>query len=269
MNGWQLRLTVAATLLSVAGCSTVRYSEDFDPQASFSDYRTYDWILPSEDEQAALERINPFLERRLQRAVEGEMARRGFELSPAAEPDLLVSVYPVVPERGADSSGRAGAAYGRGAHRTPVQVSVGFGFGFGRPYGYGYRYPYFGYPYGSFGYPYAHFGYPYAWGFGYPYFAFAFPLYGYPGYGWGSAYHRGYYHSAGGYGYSSPAALDGLAPGTLVVDVVDARTRELIWRGWAEGAFYDMPRPEQLDEYIGRVVGKTMKGFPPPDAERR
>ncbi len=270
MDGWYARLTLVATLLLAAACSTIRYSEDYDPQASFSRYRTYDWILPSEDEQAALERINPFLERRLQRAVEAEMAQRGFELSPAGDPDLLVSVFPVVPERGADSRGRAGPAHSRGAYRSPVQVSVGFGFGFGHPYGYGYRYPYFGYRYPYWGYPYwgnPYWGYPFGWGFGYPFFGLAFPIYGYSDYGWGPAYYGGYY-SAGGYGYSSPLALDGLAPGTLVVDVIDARTRELVWRGWAEGAFYDMPRPEQLSEYVGQVVGKIMKGFPPPDEER-
>jgi hypothetical protein len=250
MDGWRARLMLVAIASLAVGCSTVKYSADYDPQVSFSGYKTYDWILPSEDEQAALERINPFLERRLQRSVEAELTQRGFELQPGA-PDLLVSVYPVVPPRGADSRGRAGWGGARGAYRSPVHVSVGFGFGYGRPYRYGYRYPYFGYRSPFWGYPY--WGYPYGWGFAYPHFAVAFPVY--PSYGWGG-------------GYSSGVALDGLAPGTLVIDVVDVQADELIWRGWAEGAFYDMPRPEQLDEYIAQVVGKMMKDFPPPDEQR-
>lgn len=266
MDGWHARLALVAALTLTAACSTIRYSQDYDPQATFSRYTTYDWIMPSEDEQAALERINPFLERRLQRAVEGEMTQRGFELTPASEPDLLVSVYPIVPERGENANGRARRP---GGPHSAVRVSVGFGFGhpYGYGYGYGYRYPYFGYPSPYFGYPYSYFGYPFGWGFGYPHFAISFPIYGYGDYGWRPAYGGGYY-SYGGYGYSSPVALDGLAAGTLVVDVVDARTRELVWRGWAEGAFYDMPRPDQLSEYVGEVVGKMMKGFPPPDEGR-
>jgi len=251
MDGWRTRLILVASLALAVSCSTVRYSADYDPQVTFSRYKTYDWIIPGQDEQAALERVNPFLERRLQRAVDAEMAQRGIELKPGV-PDLLVSVYPVVPAR--DSRGRAGPAYSHGVYRSPVHVSVGFGFGFGHPYRYGYRYPYFGYPGAYWGYP--GWGYPYGWGFGYPYFAVAFPVY--PSYAWDRAYG----------GYSSGVALDGLAPGTLVIDVVDTQKDELVWRGWAEGAFYDMPGPEQLDKYIGEVVGKMMKGFPPPDAER-
>jgi hypothetical protein len=244
MNGWHTRSALVAILALAAACSTVKYSSDYDPQASFTAFKTYDWILPTEDEQAALERANPFLERRLQRAVESELSDRGFVKNTGGEPDVLVSVYPIVPDRRADQRGRAAP---RGAYRSPVNVSVGFGVAFGRPYRYGYGYPGFGYRYPYYGFRYPHFGYPYSYGFGYPYFAISFPVYGYA--------RRGY--APGG-------ALGGVAPGTLVVDVVDARTEELVWRGWAEGAMWELPRPEQLDKYVDEVVAKVMKGFPPP-----
>jgi hypothetical protein len=228
---------LVASLAAAAACSTVRYSSDFDPQATFTAYETYDWILPSEDEQAALERANPFLEQRLQRSVESELADRGFVKSTGGRPDVLVSVYPIVPDPRQRPRGRAAPR----AYRNPVNVSVGFGVAFGGPYRYGWGYPY---PYYGFRYPY--FGYPY-YGFGYPYFAVTLPVYGYA--------RRG--GAPGG-------ALGGAAPGTLVVDVVDARTDELVWRGWAEGALWELPRPEQLDKYVAEVVAKLMKRFPPP-----
>jgi len=52
-------------------------------------------------------------------------------------------------------------------------------------------------------------------------------------------------------------------PGTLVVDVYDARTGELLWRGWAEDAMAYAPEPEHMSEFIEETVGKIMQTFPP------
>jgi hypothetical protein len=215
----------------VAGCSTVRYSSDFDPEIAFSEYRTYDWMVLNERERAALERINPFLERRLQRAVESELADRGFVKGDGEEVDVLVSVFPIVLERP--------EGYSRG-RRPGSRVNVIVGFGLGRGY-YPYRFPY-GYPY--FGYGYRGFS-PYWLPFGYPYFAFWNPYFDYPR-------------------DPNRVARDGLGPGTLVVDVIDGESGELAWRGWAEGALLDTPSSEKLDEYAGEVISKILKGFPPP-----
>jgi hypothetical protein len=262
-------LLLISLSLPLAACATVKYSEDYDRQATFEDYETYDWIAPSEDERAALERVNPFLERRLQRAVEAELADRGFVRSVEDDPDFWVSVYPLVPS--SEDGPRARGARGH--------VSIGFGLGFGHPYRYGYpyygfrypyyglRYPYFGYRYPYSGYRYPSWGYPYVAGFGFPYFAIWYPFPGYSGYGWGPGYTGGY-HSFGGYGYPAAIAVDGLGPGTIVVDVTDAQTGELAWRGWAEGALVDVPGPNQLTEYADEIVANIMKGFPPTSASR-
>jgi hypothetical protein len=275
-----LRWRIPSLLLvsvAVAACSTVRYSADYDQQASFAHFATYGWIAPTDDEQAALERINPFLERRLQRAVDRELADRGFEASTSSDPDFLVSVYPVVARVSQASAGTA-TAQPYGLNRpSRVHVSVGFGVGFGHPYGFGLPYWHgFGYPYGfGFGYPYGFgFGYPYGFGFGYPYgsgfgypFGFAYrgyryPYYGYRPYGFRPAFFVGY-SSPIGRGYAPMGAAGGLTVGTIVLDVIDARTDELVWRGWAEGALFEAPRSDQLAQYADEVVGKILEGFPP------
>jgi hypothetical protein len=242
-------LWLASLTLAVAACSTVRYSADYDRQAEFARLRTYDWVLPTEDEQAALERISPFLERRLQRAVEQELAEGGFVRVTDGDPDFWVSVYPVVPSRD-------DPAWGRGARRGPrLNVTVGFAVGFGRPYRYGYGYPYYGFQYPYFGYPHFVMG-------GYPFFAFTYSPFGYPAYRLYPGFAAGYY-PGGGYAYSG-AALDGLQPGTLIVDVIDVQADALVWRGWAEGAFLEAPPADKIAEYVDEVVAKIMKGFPPP-----
>ncbi len=234
MNTIRLVIMACLTLL-VAGCSTVRYSMDYDREATFQDYKTYAWFAPGEDEQAELERVNPFLQRRLERAVEAELSKRGFARSAEGEPDFLVAVYSPVPDR---------REIARRPYRNPrVNVAVGVGFGSRYPYRHGFGYPYFGYPY---------FSYPY---FGYPY-------YGYPGYLWYPGFRGGHY-SVAAYGYPAARVLDGPRPGTIVVDVVDTRTDQLAWRGWAEGALLEAPGPDELAEYVDKVVAKIMKKFPP------
>jgi hypothetical protein len=263
-------LLLGSLTLALAAFSTVKYSADYDRQAAFVQYRTYDWLLPTADEQAALERVNPFLERRLQRADGRELADRGFVKSTEGDPDWWVSVYPLVPTRGDDSSGDSALTHSHGAYpRSRVNLSVGFAVGFGHPYWFGfghpyftYSYPYFGYPYSfAYGYPYFGFRYPY-FGFRYPYFGFRYPYFGYPRYRWYPGFGVGYYSSAG-YAFTVAVALGGLGPGTLVIDPIDAQTDELVWRGWAERALLEAPGPDRLTEYVDEVVGRIMKEFPP------
>ena len=52
-------------------------------------------------------------------------------------------------------------------------------------------------------------------------------------------------------------------PGTLVIDVIDSGSGEVVWQGLADGALLDMPPADELDDFIDRVVGRTLQGFPP------
>jgi hypothetical protein len=47
--------------------------------------------------------------------------------------------------------------------------------------------------------------------------------------------------------------------GTLVVDFVDAKTKELFWRGWAKGEVNDSIAKEKIDETVGKILEK----YPP------
>jgi hypothetical protein len=52
--------------------------------------------------------------------------------------------------------------------------------------------------------------------------------------------------------------------GTLVIDIVDAATKQLIWRGLAQGALPEKPlTPEEAEKKINKVVGKILDKFPP------
>ena len=117
--------SVVAALFVVlgSGCSTVSYSEDFDRQAPVPSSGTWAWKPLTTAQQRSLAEISPFLQRRIERAVERELDGRGFALVSDARPDFLVSPYPILPDRSSRAVSTARA-------RSPVRVSVGIGVGY-------------------------------------------------------------------------------------------------------------------------------------------
>ena len=229
-----------------SACSPVSYSEDFDRQVRVPTTGTWTWVPLSSAQVQSLAAINPFLQRRIERAVEREFDSRGFTLVPDGRSDFLVSAYPILPER------RSVTTTARRA-RAPVNVSVGVGVGFGRPRGWGRPSGY-----GGWGRPVGFRGWNWwSWGWGW-----GFPYYGNPYFGWTPGV--GYaVVSTGGYGRRSVIGSGDRGPGTLVIDVIDSGSGEVVWQGLADGALLDMPPADELDDFIDRVVGRTLQGFPP------
>ncbi len=67
----------------------------------------------------------------------------------------------------------------------------------------------------------------------------------------------------GGYGRPAVIGSGDRAPGTLVIDVIESASGEVVWQGLAKGALLDMPSGDELDAYIAQVVRRTLEGFPP------
>ena len=61
---------------------------------------------------------------------------------------------------------------------------------------------------------------------------------------------------------SGTATTQEILTGTLVVDIIDARTNTLAWRGMASGDINTTARPEQRDKNINRAVQKMFKNYP-------
>jgi len=53
-----------------------------------------------------------------------------------------------------------------------------------------------------------------------------------------------------------------LAEGTLVIDVADAESRQLLWRGWATAALDYLSEEDRTEQRVTTMVKKIMKGFP-------
>lgn len=75
---------------------------------------------------------------------------------------------------------------------------------------------------------------------------------------WGYSY-RDYYWGAGGrdidvYQYQE---------GTLIIDLIDANSKDLVWRGSAKGTLDENPSPEQQEQKIRDVVQQILDDYPP------
>ena len=52
--------------------------------------------------------------------------------------------------------------------------------------------------------------------------------------------------------------------GSLILDVVDAKTNKLVWRGVARAAVPENPKPEERTKLVNEAVTKLLADFPPP-----
>ena len=108
-------LLVMGALAGLVGCAGPEVRYDYDVKANFSSYKSYDWqAAPGGARGQAGGFDNAIMNGRVRRAVETELAAKGFRQEVSADPDFLVTYYPL-----------------RDPNRPPTRVHLGVGFGFG------------------------------------------------------------------------------------------------------------------------------------------
>jgi len=81
-----------------------------------------------------------------------------------------------------------------------------------------------------------------------------------PGWGWrGGVGYRGMHM---GVSYSHSVAKE-YQSGTLIIDIIDPASNQLIWRGLASKKIPSTTSPEKLDELVNVVVEGILKQYPP------
>ena len=219
------RLFLVTAVVILGSCRPYDVHTDYDEKVSFSEKRTFAWLdstrldslRPDSTQRPDASRrrdeptSNPFLERRVKRAVGLVLVEHGLREAEGDRADILVTAFVIGPTR---QDRLASRWIGSGCGPS---FSIWFGrsypFGRGYPFGYSRRGSPLFYP-GSYWRDPWGYACSYRMGFGYGWL----PLYGSPG-----------------------RQLDG----TLVVDILDGKTHELLWRGSAEGALIDARRSDQ------------------------
>lgn len=85
-------------LLSLAGCSSLSVSSDYDTSANFASWRTYRWEKVADTGSGDLLASNPIVYRRVVSAVDRELAAKGFIFREKGPVDFTVSARAVVRE---------------------------------------------------------------------------------------------------------------------------------------------------------------------------
>jgi Domain of unknown function (DUF4136) len=62
---------------------------------------------------------------------------------------------------------------------------------------------------------------------------------------------------------SGSATVQPILVGTLVVDIIDAGTRALVWRAMASGDINPNDKPEQRDKKMTRTTERMFRNYPP------
>ena len=75
------------------------------------------------------------------------------------------------------------------------------------------------------------------------------------GFGWGRPWGWG-----GGFGMGN-TWTNNYNSGTIVIDIIDAKTRKLVWQGVGSGISVDSPRSKQ--KQIPQIVAEIMANYPP------
>jgi hypothetical protein len=81
------------------------------------------------------------------------------------------------------------------------------------------------------------------------------------GFGWGAGWGWGWgwgWNPYWGMGYSNVTTTP---EGTLFIDIIDAKTKELVWQG--EGSGYLTKNTEKKDARIKEFVSKILEQYPP------
>ncbi len=87
-------LLAVASLVVVAGCSTMAVNSDYDREADFGKYRSYQWLARSGNTP-----VSPLTDKRIRTAVDGEMAAKGYRKSDDGKPDLWIAYKAFVRNR--------------------------------------------------------------------------------------------------------------------------------------------------------------------------
>mgnify|MGYP003111044903 CR=1 FL=1 len=86
---------------------------------------------------------------------------------------------------------------------------------------------------------------------------------GYPSAGMHGGVGVGSYGSAVSLGYSSGPSVSTYREGTVIIDVIDASTRNIIWRSLAEGRLEKLSSHKDKDNRASKVAREMMTDFPP------
>ncbi len=85
-------------VMTLAGCTTVQVSQDYDPQANLPRYGTWQWRDPVQASTGDIRADNPLLDKRIRHAIENHLAHRNISLV-QGQPDLFLTYHLAIEQK--------------------------------------------------------------------------------------------------------------------------------------------------------------------------
>ena len=120
-------LILSVFTLSLIGCSSIKYSTDFDPTQDFDKYKTYRFANPSEVDPEDLLMQYPLIKKRVIAAIEEDFEAKGFQVAKEGDPDFVVLLAAGSKERMQVT--QTGGGYGYGGWYGGYRGYGGMGYG--------------------------------------------------------------------------------------------------------------------------------------------
>jgi hypothetical protein len=87
------------------------------------------------------------------------------------------------------------------------------------------------------------------------------PDYAYaPGWYGGYGYWYGYRYNYGYSRFAAPMYIDQYQDGTIIIDLIDGKDNELIWRGWGQ---MEVGSANVTEAEVNRIIGHILEKYPP------
>jgi len=108
-----------------------------------------------------------------------------------------------------------------------------------------------------------------------PYYSGFYPGWGFGfGYGWGYGWYRPYYAFGGPFAYYGGltyAEKEHYKEGTLIIDIIDTRTRKIVWRGFGVGEVHHNRQKDidDLPKVVNGILDQLHLTSPPPAGMRQ
>lgn len=185
MKTWLRSWAVLTAAVVMVACSQIPVSTDYDPDWRLPPAANYAWIKPKQKLVSDPLVDNDLFARRIQRAVDEQLAAKGLKaVASESQANLLVSYYIT--------------------HEEKIDITT-------------FR---------------SNFGYYPCW------------------HCWGP-------------GYDTDVYVTEYTAGTLIIDIVDAKSKELVWRGIAERRVPSFKTPQERDAYVRETAAAIFRDFPP------
>jgi len=125
MNKHFNMILLALLTITIAACSGIQVSQDFEQDFDFSGMKTFAW-QPNDNNEWGLT-SNELVDRRIQNAIVNTFTAKQFTLEDSARPDFLVSYNLVVDQRISSSNVSGGVSMGRSARGRTGSIGISTG----------------------------------------------------------------------------------------------------------------------------------------------